>query len=85
MRFKIVAIKPKKERTEEDKITRHYIDFVKELVNYPLKPTRAVLIMDQASYHRVEEATKFLSESGISIYFLPSGSSELNPIEKCRY
>ena len=41
--------------------------------------------MDQASYHRVEEATKFLSESGISIYFLPSGSSELNPIEKCRY
>lgn len=47
------------------------------------RPGNTVLVMDNATYHKSKKAFNRYKNMGISVLFLPSSSSELNPIELC--
>lgn len=47
----------------------------------PKLPPRAVLVMDNASFHKREETEKAIVNSGFDLLFLPTYSPDLNPIE----
>jgi len=46
-------------------------------------PARTVYILDNASWHRNPGIKAYLRGKGISVMYLPSSSSVLNPIEQC--
>ena len=45
------------------------------------KNTNTVIVLDRASWHRGKDLRKYLNGKGITLLFLPSGSSALSPIE----
>lgn len=53
--------------------------FAKHLL--PASPDGAVIIMDNASFHRKKRLNTLAEENGRQIIFLPPYSPELNPIE----
>ena len=53
--------------------------FAKHLL--PASPEGAVIIMDNASFHRKKQLNILASETGRQVMFLPPYSPELNPIE----
>ena len=53
--------------------------FTKHLL--PSSPDGAVIIMDNASFHRKKRLSTLAEENGRQIIFLPPYSPELNPIE----
>lgn len=53
--------------------------FAKHLL--PVTPEGAVMIMDNASFHRKKQLNKLAAKKGRQIIFLPPYSPELNPIE----
>ena len=46
------------------------------------KNTKKVYVLDNATYHTSKEIKKYCKEAGIGLLFLPSSSSDLNPIGK---
>lgn len=48
----------------------------------PVLPPNSVIILDNASIHKVESVKKVVLESGHQMIYLPPYSPELNPIEK---
>ena len=53
--------------------------FAKHLL--PVTPEGAVIIMDNASFHRKKQLNELAAEKGRQVIFLPPYSPELNPIE----
>jgi transposase len=47
----------------------------------PLLPTGAVIVMDNASFHRKNALWKIAEKYGVFVLFLPPYSPEFNPIE----
>ena len=47
----------------------------------PLLPTGAVVVMDNASFHRKNALWKIAEKYGVFVLFLPPYSPEFNPIE----
>ncbi len=45
-------------------------------------PERAVIVMDNASFHKREDTLTLLEKAGHTVEFLPPYSPDLNPIEK---
>jgi transposase len=45
-------------------------------------PTKSVLIIDNASWHKKDAIYDIADEYGIKVIFLPPYSPDLNPIEK---
>ena len=85
MRIKVHKIIPKKDREPEEEAGQRYLEFIKSLDDYPLKPTQTVFVLDGAQIHRTVATRQHLINRGISLMFLPPSSSELNPIEKCKW
>jgi transposase len=50
----------------------------------PVLPDNALVIMDNASFHRKQNLYDIAKRYGVNILFLPSYSPDLNPIEKSR-
>ena len=48
----------------------------------PKTPTHAVIIMDNASFHKKADMIDAIREHGTTVEYLPSYSPDLNPIEK---
>ena len=48
----------------------------------PKLPPHSVVVMDNASFHKCEETIQAIEQAGHTIEFLPTCSSDLNPIEK---
>lgn len=57
-----------------------FLYFLKHFLCPPLKPGR-VVIMDNASPHKVEEGAERIEETGAELLYLPPCPPELNPIE----
>ena len=85
MRIKVYKTIPKKERESDEGLGQRYYEFIKSLDDYPLKPTKTVFVLDGAQYHRTQATRQHLIDRGVSLMFLPPSSSELNPIEKCKW
>jgi len=51
--------------------------FVTQLLAFPRRPKRTVLVMDNAKIHLDPESRRAIKAHGISILWLPSSSSEL--------
>lgn len=47
----------------------------------PALPPKAVIVMDNASFHRKEQLIRVAQKHGFRLIFLPPYSPELNPIE----
>ena len=47
----------------------------------PQLPAKAVIVMDNATFHRKEVLRRLAGEAGYSLLFLPPYSPDLNPIE----
>ena len=47
----------------------------------PKAPLNAVVVMDNASFHKREDITTAIEQSGRTVEFLPPYSPDLNPIE----
>lgn len=66
-------------------VTGHYISFLKdtlhEMDQYPHMKDH-YLIMDSAPIHKSEDIAKYITSRGYRCAYLPSYSSELNPIEQ---
>ena len=60
-----------------------FLEFLAKLVDMPLSKSNAVVVLDNATYHRGFNITNYLTERGIGVLFMPPSSSELNPIELC--
>jgi transposase len=48
----------------------------------PVLPARAVVIMDNASFHKRNDMIEAIEQAGALLEFLPPYSPDLNPIEK---
>lgn len=48
----------------------------------PSLPKRAVIVMDNATFHKRTDSSKAIMSKGHDILFLPPYSPDLNPIEK---
>lgn len=53
-----------------------------EEILLPQLPQDAVIIMDNASFHRKRQLNEIVENNNIRLIFLPPYSPELNPIEK---
>ena len=53
-----------------------------EEVLLPELPQDAVIVMDNASFHRKRQLNEIVEKNNITLLFLPPYSPELNPIEK---
>ncbi|MCI8750315.1 MAG: hypothetical protein HFH66_02920 [Lachnospiraceae bacterium] len=53
-----------------------------EEILLPGLPKDAVIVMDNVSFHRKKQLYEIAGKNNITLIFLPSYSSELNPIEK---
>ena len=58
-----------------------FIEWIKKFLN-PVFPKNAILILDNARYHKTKDVLKTFKEENIDVLFLPPYSPELNPIEK---
>src|ERR1700742_5030168 len=47
----------------------------------PKLPSQAIIIMDNATFHKGEEMTKEIQKAGHTLLYLPPYSPDLNPIE----
>ncbi|TAA75274.1 MAG: Transposase [Candidatus Electronema aureum] len=47
----------------------------------PALPNRAVVVMDNASFHKPERIQELIDDAGCLLEYLPSYSPDLNPIE----
>jgi transposase len=47
----------------------------------PALPNRAVIVMDNASFHKPERIQELIEDAGCLLEYLPSYSPDLNPIE----
>ena len=47
-----------------------------------LIPQNSLVIMDNASFHRKKQLSKIAARHGVNLLFLPTYSSDYNPIEK---
>ena len=57
-----------------------YAWLVQELL--PVLPDRAVIVMDNASFHKHNDMIEALEQAGHQLEYLPPYSHDLNPIEK---
>lgn len=57
-------------------------NFKKFLKMLSKKVGRCILVLDRAAWHRSKKAIRCAERLGILLYFLPSYSPELNPIEQ---
>jgi len=48
----------------------------------PVLPKQAVVVMDNASFHKRSDMVEAIAKSGATLEFLPPYSPDLNPIEK---
>lgn len=48
----------------------------------PKLPPKSVVIMDNASFHKGKQMKKFIEDAGHILFYLPTYSPDLNPIEK---
>ena len=48
----------------------------------PVLPVNAVVVMDNASFHKRADMVEVIKQSGALLEFLPAYSPDLNPIEK---
>lgn len=48
----------------------------------PVLPPNAVVVMDNASFHKREDMMQAIRDHGSTVVFLPAYSPDLNPIEK---
>ena len=48
----------------------------------PVAPANAIMVMDNATFHKCQDAAQAIENAGFTLVFLPSYSSQLNPIEK---
>ena len=53
-----------------------------EKILLPELPQDAVIVMDNASFHRKRQLNEIVENNNIKLIFLPPYSPELNPIEK---
>ncbi len=53
-----------------------------EKILLPILPEDAVIVMDNASFHRKKQLDEIAVNNNITLIFLPPYSPELNPIEK---
>ena len=53
-----------------------------EKILLPVLPEDAVIVMDNASFHRKKQLDEIAGNNNITLIFLPPYSPELNPIEK---
>ena len=58
-----------------------FIEWIKKFLS-PVFPKNAILILDNARYHKTKDVLKTFKEENIDVLFLPPYSPELNPIEK---
>lgn len=58
-----------------------FIEWIKKVLS-PVFPKNAILILDNARYHKTKNVLKAFKEENIEVLFLPPYSPELNPIEK---
>jgi len=58
------------------------IEYWLEKMLIPVLPPKSIIILDNASIHKVKSVEKIILDSGHQIIYLPSYSPELNPIEK---
>ena len=59
-----------------------FLQFIQELIPVHRNPKRTVYVMDNATYHHNRQVRDYILKSGVSLLFMPPGSSELNPIGK---
>lgn len=48
----------------------------------PNTPSESVIVLDNASFHKREDALRVIEQAGHTVAFLPPYSPDLNPIEK---
>ena len=48
----------------------------------PKLPQRAVIVMDNASFHKRDDILSSINKTGCTAEFIPAYSPDLNPIEK---
>ena len=53
-----------------------------EEILLPVLPKDAVIVMDNASFHRKKQLNEIAGNNNITLIFLPPYSPKLNPIEK---
>lgn len=54
-----------------------------EHVLFPNLPNGAVIVLDNATFHKTAETKLLVQKYGFQILFLPTYSPDLNPIENC--
>ena len=52
-----------------------------QIVKASQKNTNTVIVLDNASWHRGKAIKDYLAGKGVTLMFLPSGSSALSPVE----
>jgi transposase len=59
-------------------------DFIKELLSHCGKwpEPKSVIVMDNASFHRIERVEQLCRKAGVKLMYLPPYSPDLNPIEE---
>ena len=58
-----------------------FIEWIKKILS-PVFPKNAILILDNARYHKTKDVLKTFKDENIDVLFLPPYSPVLNPIEK---
>ena len=48
----------------------------------PILPDQAIIVMDNASFHKRDDMVEAIEQSGHQLEYLPPYSPDLNPIEK---
>ena len=51
-----------------------------KIAKWPSRPKKRILILDNATWHRTKQVKDRIHALGFGILFLPTSSSELNPI-----
>jgi transposase len=61
-----------------------FADFIEQLLQHCGKwpEPKSVLVMDNASFHRLEKIEQLCTDSGVKLVYLPPYSPDLNPIEE---
>jgi transposase len=68
----------------EQKNSREFIPFLRQLLAHPRDGKQLVLVMDNAGYHRANRVKEFLAKNqdALRAFWLPPYSPELNLIER---
>jgi len=61
-----------------------FLDFIEQLLCHcnPFPQEKSVIILDNASFHRIKEVEEACVCAGVKLVFLPPYSPDFNPIEE---